>query len=72
VAVSLVRELSWQSSRLRANSGVPPHDCPGVRREWPNGKRTKPAPLPDDFEERIVDIDVGDEMPRQLLEYAYW
>ena len=34
-------------------------------------KRTKPAPLPDDFEEHIVDIDVGEEMRGSFLEYAY-
>jgi DNA gyrase subunit A len=28
-------------------------------------------PLPDDFEEHIVDIDVGDEMRTSFLEYAY-
>ena len=34
-------------------------------------KRTKPAPPSDDFEEHIVDIDVGDEMRSSFLEYAY-
>jgi DNA gyrase subunit A len=34
-------------------------------------KRTKPAPPSDDFEEHIVDIDVGDEMRGSFLEYAY-
>jgi DNA gyrase subunit A len=34
-------------------------------------KRTKPAPPADDFEEHIVDIDVGDEMRGSFLEYAY-
>ena len=29
------------------------------------------APVPDDFEEQIVDIDVGDEMRSSFLEYAY-
>lgn len=29
------------------------------------------APIPDDFEERILDIDVGDEMRTSYLEYAY-
>ena len=27
--------------------------------------------LPDDFEEHILDIDVGDEMRSSFLEYAY-
>ena len=31
----------------------------------------KTAPPPDDFEENIVDIDVGDEMRTSYLEYAY-
>ncbi|HET9859766.1 MAG TPA: DNA topoisomerase IV subunit A [Nocardioidaceae bacterium] len=34
-------------------------------------RRTKPAPVPDDFEEHILDIDVGDEMRTSFLEYAY-
>ena len=34
-------------------------------------RTTKQAPLPDDFEERILDIDVGDEMRSSFLEYAY-
>jgi DNA gyrase subunit A len=33
--------------------------------------RTKKTPLPDDFEEHILDIDVGDEMRSSFLEYAY-
>jgi DNA gyrase subunit A len=32
---------------------------------------TRTAPPPDDFEEHIVDIDVGDEMRSSFLEYAY-
>ena len=32
--------------------------------------RRTPAP-PEDFEEHIVDIDVGDEMRTSFLEYAY-
>jgi len=34
-------------------------------------RTTKQPPLPDDFEERILDIDVGDEMRSSFLEYAY-
>ncbi len=34
-------------------------------------RRTKSAPPPDDFEEHILDIDVGDEMRTSFLEYAY-
>ena len=34
-------------------------------------RRTPAAPPPDDFEEHILDIDVGDEMRSSFLEYAY-
>ena len=34
-------------------------------------RRTTKQPLPDDFEEHILDIDVGDEMRASFLEYAY-
>ncbi|MGH3446569.1 MAG: DNA gyrase/topoisomerase IV subunit A, partial [Nocardioidaceae bacterium] len=34
-------------------------------------RRTKTAPADDDFEEHIVDVDVGDEMRSSYLEYAY-
>jgi DNA gyrase subunit A len=34
-------------------------------------RRTSQPPLPDDFEEHILDIDVGDEMRSSFLEYAY-
>ncbi len=34
-------------------------------------RSTKQAPLPDDFEEHILDIDVGEEMRTSFLEYAY-
>jgi DNA gyrase subunit A len=34
-------------------------------------RRTPSAPPDDDFEEHIVDIDVGDEMRTSFLEYAY-
>jgi DNA gyrase subunit A len=33
--------------------------------------RSKTAPLPEDFDENIIDIDVGDEMRSSFLEYAY-
>lgn len=33
--------------------------------------RRSTTPLPDDFEEHIVDIDVGEEMRASFLEYAY-
>jgi len=34
-------------------------------------RRTTQPPLPEDFEEHILDIDVGDEMRASFLEYAY-
>jgi DNA gyrase subunit A len=34
-------------------------------------RRTTKQPLPEDFEEHILDIDVGDEMRSSFLEYAY-
>ncbi|MDQ3616678.1 MAG: DNA topoisomerase IV subunit A [Actinomycetota bacterium] len=34
-------------------------------------RRTTPVPPADDFEEHIIDIDVGDEMRSSFLEYAY-
>lgn len=34
-------------------------------------RRSSPTPPPDDFEERILDIDVVDEMQSSYLEYAY-
>jgi len=34
-------------------------------------RRSTPPPVPDDFEEHILDIDVGDEMRGSFLEYAY-
>lgn len=34
-------------------------------------RRTTKQPLPDDFEEHILDIDVGEEMRNSFLEYAY-
>src|SRR5688500_1931594 len=43
------------------------------RRTGENGAmaRTTKQELPDDFEEHIIDIDVGDEMRSSFLEYAY-
>ncbi len=37
----------------------------------PMARSTPRPPLPDDFEERILDVDVGDEMRASFLEYAY-
>jgi DNA gyrase subunit A len=34
-------------------------------------RKTTSAPQPDDFEEQILDIDVGEEMRSSFLEYAY-
>ncbi|WP_110238611.1 DNA gyrase/topoisomerase IV subunit A [Nocardioides gilvus] len=34
-------------------------------------RRSTSTPLPDDFEEHILDIDVGDEIKSSFLEYAY-
>ncbi len=34
-------------------------------------RRSAPPPLPEDFEEHILDIDVGEEMRSSFLEYAY-
>lgn len=34
-------------------------------------RRSTKTPPPDDFEERILDIDVVDEMQGSFLEYAY-
>jgi hypothetical protein len=34
-------------------------------------RRTTKQDLPDDFEEHIVDTDVGEEMRSSFLEYAY-
>ncbi len=34
-------------------------------------RRTTKQPLPDDFEEHILDTDIGDEMQASFLEYAY-
>ena len=41
--------------------------CRHGRRAWPDA----PTPPPEDFVERIVDIDVRDEMQGSFLEYAY-
>ena len=34
-------------------------------------RRTTPPDLPDDFEENILDIDIGEEMRASFLEYSY-
>src|SRR5215212_8285639 len=34
-------------------------------------RRSTKQELPDDFEEHVLDIDVGDEMRSSFLEYAY-
>ena len=34
-------------------------------------RRTKQDPLPEDFEEHILDTDIRDEMQSSFLEYAY-
>ncbi|MAS54990.1 MAG: DNA topoisomerase IV subunit A [Nocardioides sp.] len=34
-------------------------------------RRSTPADLPDDFEEHILDIDIGEEMRNSFLEYSY-
>src|SRR6478735_7563874 len=52
--------------------GEPPRElaaAPGRMRLM--ARRTTQPPLPDDFEEHILDIDVGDEMRTSFLEYAY-
>src|SRR6476659_7236999 len=61
------RNLSWPDE-----PGVPAGfrgDAP--RRMGPMAARTTKQDLPDDFEEHILDIDVGDEMRSSFLEYAY-
>ncbi len=51
--------------------------CPAVNGRWRRGEwRAWPGaarkhPVPDDFEEHILDIDVGEEMRSSFLEYAY-
>src|SRR5690606_23401641 len=47
---------------------VPGENAPMAPR---TGRRSTRTPLPEDFEEHIVDIDVGDEMRSSFLEYAY-
>ena len=46
--------------------GTPPYE----ETTTPMARRSKTAP-PEDFEEHIVDIDVGEEMRNSYLEYAY-
>ena len=55
--------------------------CPRRAPRWPRTTDRENAPMarrttrttlpPEDFEEHIVDIDVGDEMRTSFLEYAY-
>ena len=60
-----------------ASRGCPPPACPAAEplgaagENAPMARRTTKQPLPDDFEEHILDIDVGDEMRSSFLEYAY-
>src|SRR6476659_6300477 len=56
----------------RDRSGVPPVDPRRRPGRMPAmARRTTKQDLPDDFEEHILDIDVGDEMRASFLEYAY-
>ena len=62
--------LPGRSSRARPASPV----GDGGRRPGTMGamaRRTTKQDLPDDFEEHILDIDVGEEMRNSFLEYAY-
>ena len=54
-------------------SASPRPACGRPRRECGHGPHPAehPTTLPDDFEEHILDIDVGDEMRTSFLEYAY-
>ena len=50
--------------------------CPALKvgasgENAPHGTTGTKQPLPEDFEEHILDIDVGDEMRSSFLEYAY-
>ena len=54
------------------NTGEPGGEAPAAAgRMRAMARRTTKQPLPDDFEEHILDIDVGDEMRASFLEYAY-
>ena len=55
---ALPRRARRRSGRARGENG-------------PHGTRFQVDPPPDDFEEHILDIDVGDEMRTSFLEYAY-
>src|SRR5688500_4360841 len=54
-----------------AHRRAPVTERPDDRENAPMARRTTKQPLPDDFEEHILDIDVGDEMRSSFLEYAY-
>ena len=57
---------SYAGSTPRDRMGTPPYE----ETTTPMARRSKTAP-PEDFEEHIVDIDVGEEMRNSYLEYAY-
>ena len=65
------RSGSPDASRTVPSDGVPRRGTSpaalGRMRPWP----VVPPPPPEEFEEHIVDIDVGDEMRTSYLEYAY-
>ena len=59
-------------SILRNGARRGPEELGGEADTMPGmARRTTPPPLPDDFEEHILDIDVGEEMRTSFLEYAY-
>ena len=54
---------------VRRAPGVPDADCPDEERT-PHGHE-QDTPPPEDYTERIVDIEVEQEMQEAFLEYAY-